>query len=61
MIILTCGDFDIYDKYGKTGKTEFVASHGYDTETGKTVIVSNDHPRVLGAVFDTKIGEWVIL
>jgi hypothetical protein len=61
MIILITGNFPVYDHQGyATGKTEFVVSHGIDVETGKTVILPNDHPRTLGGKFDYDIGEWVI-
>lgn len=60
MIILVTGMFDIYDKYGKTGRKEFVASHGVREETGEIIIVSQDHPVKLGAEYNEHIGEWVI-
>ena len=62
MIILVTGWFDKYDHNGhRTGEQEFVASHGYDTETDRNVIVSCDHPSKLGAVFYPSLQEWVIV
>jgi hypothetical protein len=42
----------------ETGK--LVTSHGYDEDTFKSVITSQDHPTSLGAYYDGDIGEWVI-
>lgn len=62
MIILVTRWYDIYDKSGwPTGKKEFVTSHGICPDTGKVVVTPNDHPQRLGAIFDNKVGEWVIL
>ena len=62
MIILITGWFPKYDRNGyETGEKEFIVSHGYDTETGKTVITSCDHPARMGGVFNSDIGEWVIV
>lgn len=61
MIVCITGTFPVCDNEGHTtGKTEFVVSHGYNTETDKKVILPNEHPRSLGAVFDNQIGEWVL-
>ena len=62
MIICITGWFDIYDRQGyKTGKKEFVVSHGVDTDNNdKIVVIPNEHPRDLGAIFSEDIGEWVI-
>jgi hypothetical protein len=60
-VILITGFFDVLDSYGHpTGEKEFLASHGIDEDTGKFVIVSQDHPNNLGAKFDNVIGEFVI-
>lgn len=60
MIICITGTFPIYHGSFKVGE-EFVVSHGIDSETGEKVILPSEHPRELGAVFDTKLCEWVIL
>lgn len=44
----------------KTKKEKLVVSHGVDMLTGKTVILPCDHPKELGARFDTDIREYVI-
>ena len=44
----------------KTGRKESIASHGIDADTGKSVILPNELPGLLGATFDNDIGEWVI-
>ena len=60
-IILITGNFPVYDKYGySTGETQFITSHGVDENTGKHIIVSQDHPKNLGGKFDAQMGEWVI-
>ena len=61
MIILITEWYDKNDIYGfKTGEKELLVSHGYDTTTGKTVILPNEHPALLGAKINEHIGEWVI-
>ena len=61
MIILITGLFEIYDRDGNpTGKKELLVSHGIDTLTDKTVIVSCEHPSKLGARFSMGYGEWII-
>lgn len=61
MIICITGMFDVYGDDGvKTGKSEFVVSHGVDYYTGKTVILPNEHPVAIGAVYSREIGEWVV-
>ena len=59
-IILITGNFPIYEKGYKTEKTEFVVSHGVDEDTERHIIISQDHPKNLGAKFDAQIGEWVL-
>ena len=60
-LILITGNFKKYDRYGiATGETEFVVSHGVDPITGRDVVVPCDHPRMLGGVYDSTYGEWVI-
>lgn len=44
----------------KTCKKELIASHGVDIDTGKNVILSQDHPSLLGAKFSDAYGEWII-
>jgi hypothetical protein len=61
MIICVTGWFKKYDRDGVyTGKREFVVSHGIDFETDEHVILPCEHPDVLGAKYDTEIGEYVI-
>jgi len=61
MIILITGYFPIYDYLGyPTGKKEFVVSHGIDEETGKSIVLPNEHPNALGGEFNSELGEWVI-
>lgn len=43
-----------------TKMESLVASHGVSADTGRTVILSNEHPSRLGAVFNSRIGEYVI-
>jgi hypothetical protein len=50
IILITCIDDD----------GNLIASHGYDVDTTMNVVVSQDHPTKLGAVFDRDMGEWVI-
>jgi hypothetical protein len=58
-IILITDWFPTYDKDGIENGKEFVVSHGMD-EQGNGVCVTNEHPRVLGAVLDKDLGMWVI-
>jgi len=61
MIVLVTGWFRKYDRNGQpTGEKEFCTSHGVDMDTGETIITSCDHPKVLGAVWDEVMMEWVI-
>jgi len=61
MIICITGNFDVYDAHGyKTGRKEFVVSHGVDYETDKVVILPSEHPTRLGAQWDSDLQEWVI-
>ncbi len=59
-VILITGTFPIYKNGHKTGKTEFVVSHGVNEETGRNVILPCEHPAMLGAKFDTQLQEWVL-
>lgn len=60
-IICITGHFPIYDRNGfDTGDTEFVVSHGVDEETGKTIVLTNVHPSLIGAKWDKDLGEYVI-
>ena len=60
MIVLYTWIFPIYDKFGVKVGQEFVVSHGYDTDTGRSVVVECRHPREIGAYFHSVIGEWVL-
>lgn len=40
MIILITGMFDTYNKNGIKKSKGFMTSHGYETKTGKNVVVS---------------------
>jgi hypothetical protein len=44
----------------KTGRMEQVVSHGIDPDTGKTIVLPQDSPEKIGAVFDHNTGEWLI-
>lgn len=44
----------------KHGKEKLVVSHGVNVITGKAVILPNEHPSDIGAVWDTSISEWVL-
>lgn len=43
-----------------TGKKKLVASHGVDIDTDRIVIMPNEHPTQLGAVFDDEYMEYII-
>ena len=43
------------------GRTQTIASHGIDLETGRNVVVQQNEPRKLGAIFHQDMGEWVIM
>lgn len=38
----------------------FLTSHGINVDTLKNVVLPQEHPRNLGAIFDKDMGEWVI-
>lgn len=44
----------------ETGRKEILVSHGVNTETGKIVTMPNLTPKQIGAVFDEKIGYYVL-
>lgn len=50
----------VEDKDEQTGVISLIVSHGYDTDTDKNIIMSQQHPRSLGGIFDMTIGEWVL-
>lgn len=43
-----------------TREKSLIVSHGFRADTGETVVLPQVHPREVGGVFDTEIGEWVI-
>lgn len=50
----------VYEKNEINGKMELITSHG-ETHGGlRRVTLPCEHPRDLGAVFNTEIDEWVI-
>ena len=59
MIICITGVFDVYER-GIFKEKRFMVSHGIDSNTGKTVILPNEHPAKLGAIIDSEYNEWVI-
>jgi hypothetical protein len=44
----------------RTGWKENIVSHGVDLDTDKTVILPFEQPLALGAVYNDKLGEWVL-
>lgn len=58
-ILCICGWFDKYEPNHTVDRKEFVASHGIDMDTGRTIILQCVHPRELGAKQDAN-GEWFI-
>ena len=59
-IFVVTGWFDVYDKFGiKTGKKEFITSHGIDERTGQNIVLPNEPPGYLGAM-KCPDGEWRI-
>ncbi len=42
------------------GKRELIVSHGVHEETLANVVLPQVRPEMLGAVFDPRLGEWVI-
>lgn len=43
-----------------TGRKKQICSHGYDTETGETVILPWVHPSEIGATWDPDLQEFVL-
>lgn len=61
MIIVIANTCKKLDRYGSpTGETEVLISHGVDMDTGNFVVLPNIPPWMLGAVFDSDIGEYVL-
>lgn len=58
MIELVTGWF-YEDEHSSVGNKKFMVSHGVDWNTGKTVILPNEHPRDLGG-FEIKPYGWFI-
>lgn len=50
--------YEIIDE--KTGFKIIVASHGYNTDTGRNVILPPEPMEKLGAVFNQGLGEWIM-
>jgi len=44
----------------RTGQMETIVSHGIDLETDQPVILPNETPQSIGAVFDREYGEFVL-
>lgn len=44
----------------KTGRDQIIVSHGIDSDTGRNVILPQESPEKIGAVFDVSMGESVI-
>jgi hypothetical protein len=42
------------------GKRELIVSHGFHEDTLANVVLQQLPPTILGAVFDPRLGEWVI-
>jgi hypothetical protein len=43
-----------------TGRMETLVSHGFDTDTGRNIIMPQDTPEKVGAVFNKELGEYVL-
>jgi hypothetical protein len=48
------------EKNLQTGLMEILVSHGFDTDTGRTIILPQDTPEKLGAVFNKELGQYVL-
>lgn len=60
MILLITGNYPVEDHLPGPPEYEFVVSHGVDLETGCNIVLPQDHPIALGAVYDKGYGEWVL-
>jgi hypothetical protein len=61
MIVVIAGKFPVCDHTGQpTGRYEFVASHGVDFATGRSVILPGEPPLALGAEMHEQLSEWVL-
>lgn len=65
MLVLICKEFKIENDSSplriESPETELLVDYAIDSETMETVVVPCEHPQKLGAHFDYRIGEWVIL
>lgn len=48
------------EKNQKTGRDQIIVSHGIDSDTGRNVILPQETPERLGAVFDPSLGEYIL-
>jgi hypothetical protein len=44
----------------KSGNLELIVSHGVNLVTDEIVILQQVHPSLIGAIFDYKLGEYVL-
>ena len=60
MIICITGWFTKYDRFGLPNGKEFLVSHGVN-EYLENIVLPQEHPKDLGAIYDTYLGEWIIM
>ena len=48
------------ERDSRTGRTQQVVSHGVEIDSGRIVILPNDSPEDIGAVFDAQLSEYVL-
>jgi hypothetical protein len=60
ILCVTCMSQDEDGLHNLIGPKKLVVSHGVDLETDKHVILPNEHPSILGALWDENLREYVI-
>lgn len=55
IIVVTTTEFN-----SKTNQKDILVSHGIDLSTGKNVVLPNERPEAIGAVFSDAYGEYIL-
>ena len=48
------------ERDSKTGRLQQIVSHGVEVDSGRIVILPNESPSDIGAVFDAQLSEYVL-
>jgi hypothetical protein len=48
------------EKNPKTGRIEIIVSHGVESGSLKNIVLPNETPASIGAVYDSDLGEYIL-